>query len=40
MTASHLKKVTWTIEAWKDYLIWQKTDKKILDKINQIIQDM
>ena len=26
-----------TEESWEDYLYWQKTDKKILKKINQLI---
>jgi toxin YoeB len=26
--------------AWKDYLYWQKTDKKILKRINQLINDI
>ncbi len=26
--------------AWEDYLYWQKTDKKILRKINDLIQDI
>ena len=26
-------------DAWKDYLYWQKTDKKILKRINQLIKD-
>ncbi len=30
----------WTDEAWENYLYWQMHDKKILKKINQLIQDM
>jgi toxin YoeB len=26
--------------AWKDYLYWQKLDKKILKKINELIKDI
>jgi toxin YoeB len=26
--------------AWDDYLYWQKTDKKILTRINNIIKDI
>ena len=26
-------------DAWQDYLYWQKTDKKILRRINQLIRD-
>lgn len=27
-------------ESWEDYLYWQKTNKKILKKINQILKDI
>lgn len=27
-------------ESWHDYLYWQKTDKKILKKINSLIKDI
>ena len=33
-------KLLWTEEAWREYVDWQTTDKKILNKINQIIQDI
>jgi toxin YoeB len=26
-------------QAWEDYLYWQKTDPKILKRINQLIKD-
>jgi toxin YoeB len=26
-------------DAWQDYVYWQKTDKKILNRINQLIKD-
>jgi toxin YoeB len=26
-------------DAWQDYLYWQKTDKKILKRINQLVKD-
>ena len=26
--------------AWEDYLYWQRTDKKILKRINTLIQDI
>ena len=26
--------------AWDDYLYWQKTDKKMLKRINQLIQEI
>ena len=34
-----MKKV-WSDIAWEDYLYWQKEDKKIVKKINKIIQDI
>ncbi len=27
-------------ESWEDYLYWQKTDKKILYRINQLLKDV
>ena len=27
-------------ESWEDYLYWQKTDKKVLRKINELIRDI
>ena len=30
----------WQDEAWEDYLYWQTQDKKILKRINQILQDI
>ncbi len=27
-------------QAWEDYLYWQKTDKRILKKINELIKDV
>ena len=27
-------------ESWEDYLYWQKTDKKILTKINDLLKDI
>ena len=32
-------KLTFTDEAWEEYLYWQVTDKKILKKINNLIKD-
>ena len=32
--------VTFTSDAWEEYLYWQKTDKKLLKKINQLIKDI
>ncbi len=33
-------KITWTREAWADYLYWQGEDKKTLNKINNLIKDI
>lgn len=27
-------------ESWEDYLLWQKTDKKMLLKINELLKDI
>ncbi len=32
--------LTWTDEAWADYLYWQNQDKKTLKRINKIIEDI
>lgn len=32
-------KLIFSESAWDDYLYWQKADKKILKRINQLIQD-
>lgn len=29
-----------TDESWEDYLYWQKTDKKMLKRINELIKDI
>lgn len=33
-------KLVFVDESWEDYLYWQKTDKKILAKINDLIKDI
>ena len=30
----------WQDEAWEDYLYWQAQDKKILKRINTLLQDI
>ena len=30
--------LVWQTTAWEDYLYWQKLDKKILDRINELIK--
>lgn len=32
--------LSWTDEAWKDYLYWQGQDKKTLRRINKLITDV
>ena len=31
--------LAWQTHAWEDYLYWQQTDKKVLEKINALIKD-
>ena len=33
-------KLIFVDESWEDYLYWQKTDKKIVKKINELIKDI
>lgn len=30
----------WTENAWEEYLYWQTTDKKLLQRINALIKDI
>jgi toxin YoeB len=30
----------WTPNGWEDYLFWQENDRKILKRINKLIQDV
>ena len=32
--------ITWSKEAWAEYLYWQQTDKKQLKRINELIKDI
>lgn len=32
--------IQFSIKAWEDYTYWQQTDKKILKKVNTLIQDI
>ena len=34
------RKLSWTDEAWKDYIYWQTQDKKTLNRINKLIEDI
>ncbi len=33
-------KLVFAENAWEDYLYWQKTDKKILKRVNTLIKDI
>ena len=33
-------RVIFSEHAWEDYLYWQRTDKKLLKRINALIQDI
>lgn len=30
--------ISWTEAAWEDYLYWQKTDRQILKRINELVK--
>jgi toxin YoeB len=32
-------RLTWLPNAWKDYLYWQEHDRKILQRVNELIRD-
>ena len=34
------RSLQWDIDAWKNYLFWQKEDKSILKRINQLIKEV
>ena len=31
--------LVWQMHAWEEYLYWQERDKKVLQKINELIKD-
>ena len=33
-------KISFVDESWEDYLYWQKVDKKLLKRINNLIKDI
>lgn len=35
-----MNNITFTVRAWEDYLYWQMQDKKVLKRINQLLQDI
>lgn len=32
--------IAWTDSAWDDYLYWQKNDKKVLKRVNDLVKDI
>lgn len=38
--SSHQRLLSWTDDAWDDYLYWQTQDKKTLKRINKLINDV
>lgn len=33
-------KLIFSEQAWEDYLYWQKTDRKLLERINALVKDV
>lgn len=33
-------KLIFAEQAWEDYLYWQKTDRKVLERVNTLIRDI
>jgi toxin YoeB len=33
-------KLVFAEQAWEDYLYWQKTDRKVLERVNTLIRDI
>ncbi|PNH87092.1 Txe/YoeB family addiction module toxin [Vibrio diazotrophicus] len=40
MMSSSQRILSWTDDAWDDYLYWQTQDKKTLKRINKLINDV
>ncbi|HAS8335865.1 Txe/YoeB family addiction module toxin, partial [Vibrio anguillarum] len=40
MMSSSQRLLSWTDDAWDDYLYWQTQDKKTLKRINKLINDV
>ena len=38
--SSRQRLLSWTDDAWEDYLYWQTQDKKTLRRINKLINDV
>ena len=34
------KYLKWDADSWDDYLYWQKTDKKMMKRVNDLIKDI
>ncbi|MCL2595645.1 MAG: Txe/YoeB family addiction module toxin [Promicromonosporaceae bacterium] len=32
-------RLVWAVEAWEDYVYWQKADRKLLARINRLIDE-
>lgn len=32
--------LSWAEKAWEDYLYWQKTDKKVVKRINTLVKEI
>ncbi len=35
-----MEMISWHVHAWDDYVYWQKTDKRIVKRINALIKDI
>ena len=35
-----IRAIQWDFDDWEDYLYWQRQDKKMLKRINQLIKDI
>jgi len=33
-------KLIWSEKSWEDYLYWQKMDKRLVNKINELLRDI
>jgi toxin YoeB len=33
-------RLSWSIDAWEEYLFWQKKDKNMIKKINILVKDI
>ncbi len=33
-------KIVFSIQGWEDYLHWQKTDRKLLNRVNDLIKEI